>query len=241
MKKTKATSPNKLILASEVRTAFGKKLRKMRIQGNIPGNVYGTDFKSQSVTLHLKDFLKAHKVAKETGVIYLTVGKEEVPVLIRGVQKHPVTDIILHVDFRKIDLKKKIETAVPVKSVGVSEAVTQKGGVLLTLAELLLVEALPQEIPSSIEIDISLIKEVGQEIKVADLKKSETYVIKDPPGKVIFSVVEHKEESVTPETTTEQPEVITEVAKPEEEPTTGTAEKKSEEKTPPATPEKKEK
>lgn len=241
MKKTKASNPDKLTLSSEVRTVFGKKLRKMRIHDNIPGNVFGTDFKSQSITLHLKDFLKAYKTAKETGVIYLTLGKEEIPVLIRGVQKHPVTDIILHVDFRKIDLKKKIETAVPVKSEGVSEAVTQKGGVLLTLAETLLVEALPQEIPSHIEVDISVIKEVGQEIKVSDLKKSETYVIKDPPDKVIFSVVEHKEESVTPETTTEQPEVITEVPKPEEESATGAPEKKPEEKTPSPVSEKKEK
>jgi len=241
MKKTKVAHPDKLTLSSDVRTVFGKKLRKMRIQGSIPGHVFGTDFKSQSITLRLVDFLKTYKTVKETGVIYLTVGKEEIPVLIRGVQKHPVTDIILHVNFRKIDLKKKIETAVPVKSIGVSEAVTQKGGVLLTLAETLLVEALPQEIPSHIEVNISTIKEVGQEIKVSDLRKSEIYEIKELPDKVIFSVVAHKEESITPETTTEQSEVITEVPKPEEETAAGVVEKKPEEKTPPATPEKKEK
>ena len=58
----------------------------------------------------------------------------------------------------------------PVKTIGVSEAVSQKAGILLIQSETLLVEALPEDIPSSIEVDIAVIKEIGQEIKVSDLK-----------------------------------------------------------------------
>lgn len=201
----------KLVLKVSPRTVFGKKLKKLRHEGVVPANVFGPEFKSVSVSIPFKDFAKTYKTAKETGIVYLALDKEEVPVLIKQVQRHPVTDAVLHVDFRKVDLKKKIQTEVPVKTVGVSEAVAQKAGVLLTLSETLLVEALPQDIPQAIEIDISSIKELGQEIKVADLKKSASYEIKTPVEKVVVSVVEHKEESVTPETTAAAPEVIGEV------------------------------
>lgn len=211
MAKAKTASSEKLVLSVVSRTVFGKKLKKLRHAGLIPANVFGPEFKSVSVSTQFKDFAKTYKTAKETGIVYLTLDKEEVPVLIKQVQRHPVTDNILHVDFRKVDLKKKIQTEVPVKTIGVSEAVTQKAGVLLTLSETLLVEALPQDIPQAIEIDISSIKELGQEIKVSQLPKSSVYEIKNPVEKVVVSVVEHKEESITPETAAAAPEVIGEV------------------------------
>ena len=208
MAKTKTLDSEKLLLQVTPRTVFGKKLKKLRHEGFVPANVFGPEFKSVSVSMPFKDFTKTYKTAKETGIVYLKLDKEEVPALIKQVQRHPVTDSVLHVDFRKVDLKKKIKTEVPVKTVGVSEAVAQKGGVLLTLSETLLVEAFPQDIPSTIEVDISSIKELGQEIKVTDLAKSTVYEIKTPVEKVVLSVVEHKEESVTPETAAAAPEVI---------------------------------
>ena len=211
MTKAKTTSSEKLTLSITPRTVFGKKLRKMRHEGTVPANIFGPEFKSISVSVRFQDFVKAYKTAKETGIVYLKLDKEEIPVLIKQVQKHPVSDGILHVDFRKVYLKKKIQTEVPVKTVGTSEAVSQKGGVLLTLSETLLVEALPEDIPQQIEVDIASIKELGQEIKVSDLPKSGSYEIKTPLEKVVVSVVEHKEESVTPETTAAAPEVIGEV------------------------------
>lgn len=203
----------KLVLSVTPRKIFGKQLKKVRREGLLPANIYGPEFKSQAVSVPVKDFLKVYKTAKETGVVYTKLDTQELPVLIKNVQSHPVSNEILHVDLRKIDLTKKIQTAVPVKVVGQSEAVTQKAGVLLTLSETLLVEALPKDIPQAIEVDISKLKELAQEIKVADLAKSSAYEIKTPADKVVVSVVAHKEESIIPETTpTEAPEVITEKA-----------------------------
>lgn len=221
---TKKMSSDKLILETKLRELTGKKAKKLRKQGLVLGNIFGPEFKSKAVNVNLKDFIKAYKQVKETGVIYLKLEKEEIPVLIKNVQTHPVSDAILHTDFRKIDLKKKIQTEVPIKVIETSEAVSQKGGVLLVQSETLLVEALPQDIPQEIEIDISAIKEIGQEIKVTDLKKASLYEIKTPEDKVVVSVVAHKEESVTPDTTTAAaPEVITEAVKEGEESTSGPA------------------
>lgn len=213
MPRTKKQDQNikdKLLLPVAARTVFGKKLNKLRKEGVIPANIYGPGYKSQAVTVAFKDFMGAYKTAKETGVVYLKLNSEELPILIKNVQRHPVQDQILHADFRKIDLKQKIQTNVPIKVTGQSEAVAQKNGVLLTLSESLIVEALPTDIPPQIEVDISVLKDIGQEIKVSNLAKSATFDIKDPQDKVIVSVVEHKEESITPETApTEAPEVIT--------------------------------
>lgn len=211
MKKS-ANSTDKVSLKVEPRQIFGKKLNKIRRQGLVPGNVYGPDFKSQSVSVSQKDLVRTYKKVGETGVVYLSLDKENIPVLIKTVQKHPVSGFLLHIDFRKIDLSKKIETAVPVKTIGVSEAVSQKAGVLMILSDTLLVEALPEDIPSHIEVDIAVIKEIGQEVKVADLKKSDKYVIKTPVEKVVVSVIAHKEESIVPETAVAAPEIITEAA-----------------------------
>lgn len=200
----------KTILKAELRNLFGKKAKKLRKQGLIPANIFGADFKSISISINLKDFLKAYKTVKETGILYINLEKDMVPVLINYIQYHPVSDEILHVDFRKVDLKKKIETAVPVKIIGQSEAVTQKGGVLLVQTDHLLIEALPENIPQEINVDISSLKEIGQEIKVKDLKKEDQYEIKTDKEKVIVSVVKHKEEKIAPDTTTTAPEVISE-------------------------------
>jgi len=210
MTNTKKTHQEKITLTVVKRNVFGKKLKKSRKEGKIPGNIFGQGFTSQSVFVDLKEFSKIFKVVKETGVVYLQLEKVEIPVLIQPLQTHPIHDNLLHIDFRKVDLAKKIETAVPVKTVGTSEAVTQKGGVLLTQANELKVEARPEDIPHEIDIDISVLKEINQEIKVSDLPVNTTYKIIDPAEKVIVSVVAHKEEAIVPETTSVAPEIITE-------------------------------
>lgn len=223
----KPTLEERLKLEVQLRKLVGKKVKKLRKQGLIPANIFGPEFKSKAISINLKDLLKIYKIAKETAVIYLKLDKEEIPVLIKNIQRHPINDFILHVDFRKIDLNKKIKTAVPIKIIGQSEAVTQKGGILLLQTELINIEALPENIPQQIEVDISVIKDIGQEIKISDLKKSDKYEIKTEADKVVASVVEHKEESITPDTTATAPEVITEAPK-EEAPSNTTTEIKEE-------------
>jgi large subunit ribosomal protein L25 len=224
MAKTKKTTKEKIELVAEPRDVFGKKLRNFRYKGLIPANIFGADFQSKAITITLANFTAAHKVAHETGVVYVKLGDEEIPTLIRTVQHHPVDNHILHVDFRKINLKQKIETTVPVEIVGESIAVNQLGGVLLTQTDHVTVEALPQNIPSTIQVDISKLTEVGTDIKVSDLPKSAEYEIKEDPEKVIISITEHKEESVTPETEAAQPEITTEKAPAEGEEVPGEAE-----------------
>ena len=204
------TNKDKLQLNINKRDIFGKKLKKIRKEGQLPGNIYGENIKSTSVLMPIKDFIQLYKKARETHVVYLKLGSEEIPVLIHRLQKHPIDDTFLHVDFRKVNLSKKIETDVPIKLIGESEAVTQNKGILLTLAESIVIEALPDKIPDSIEINISTLKELNDEIKVSDLKVGTDFIFKDYPTKSIVRITQHKEEEITPQVTAPETVEITE-------------------------------
>lgn len=203
----KKTESEKLVLKAEKRNVFGKKLKKYRKEGKIPANVFGQNFKSEAIFVNIKDFKKIFQKAKTTGIVYLELEKEKLPTLIAQVQLHPVDHQILHVDFRKVDLTQKIVTEVPIKIVGKSKAVEEKGGYLLVNKEKIQIEALPEAIPPYIEIDISNLTEINQEIKVEQIKGDKKYEIKEDPQTTIVSVIEHKEEKVTQEvpTPTETP------------------------------------
>jgi len=99
------------------------------------------------------------------GCCLLKTEKEEVPTLITSLQRDPIEGHVLHVDFRKVDLDKKIEAEVPLTFVGIAPA-ANAGGVILTQTDKVTVEALPQDIPNHIEIDLSGLAEIGAEIKV---------------------------------------------------------------------------
>lgn len=210
MKKTVKTTNQPVSLPVSNRTILGKKVRKLRKEGLLPANIYGTDFTSTAVSTKYSDFAHVYKIVHETGVVYLLLDKKEIPVMVKHIQRHPLDSSVLHVDFRKVDLTKKVVAEVPVKVIGISEAVAQKGGVLLTQSTHLSVEALPQDIPTTIEVDVSVLKELGEDIKVGALAKTEKYTITTDQEKVIVSVTAHKEESVIAETAaTAAPEVIT--------------------------------
>lgn len=223
-KNVKKSEKEGITFAVEKRSIQGKKVKQLRKKGIIPANIYGENFQSISIQFSAKDFFKVYKKARGTQIINLQLENKTIPALIHIVQKDPVSGALFHVDFRKVNLSKKIETHIPVKFIGQSEAVMQNKGILLTLTDKLTVESLPTDIPSIIEVDISPLKELNQEIKVKDLPVSTTYVYKDEPEKVIVRITEHKEESaesqiVAPETvevTTEKKEESTEKTTPEE-------------------------
>jgi len=215
MKKTD-NQKEKNFLTVTKREVFGKKLGKLRKQGLVPANIYGEKFESTAVQVNFKDFVKTFKKAGETQIVYVKIEDQELPILIQNLQKHPLTNQLLHVDFRKVNLNKKIETEVPVKLIGESDAVLQSKGILLTISDSVLVEALPQEIPAEIEIDISILKELGDEILVSSLKPTGNFIFKDDPEKVIARISEHKEESIEVQVATPDAVEITTEKKEEE-------------------------
>jgi large subunit ribosomal protein L25 len=156
-------------LNAQKRDALGRKVKKLRAQGMLPASIYGKKVPSESVVLTLADFASIYKDAGVTGLVDLTIDGKKKPVLIHHVQKDPVSEAVLHVEFYQVDLKEKVHAKVPVVLVGESKAVADHKGVILSLLSEVEVEALPAELPENIEVDVTQLAEIDQELKVSDL------------------------------------------------------------------------
>ncbi|MFC1647134.1 50S ribosomal protein L25 [Patescibacteria group bacterium] len=190
-------------LKSEERTILGRKVKNLRKEGKIPATVYGKGFQSVSITVNENEFSNVYNETGETGLIQVDVGKNKHPVLVGNVQTHPVSDKVLHIEFHKVDLKEKVKANVPIEIIGTAEAVENKLGLLLTITNEIEVEALPTELPDSIQVDVTKLSEVNQDIKVSDLnlpKGAETLLDKNTPiVKIAPLVVKEEVEEVKEE------------------------------------------
>lgn len=225
----------KLTLKAEKRKIFGRKVKKLRQKGILPANLYGKKIKSQALKVNLKDFLDVYKEVGETGIIQLVIDKkkEPYPVLIHNPQIHPVSDQPLHVDFHKVDLKEKVQVAIPIELIGEAPGVT-KGGVLVQSTNEVEVEALPTDLPDKFEVDISKLKEIGQSIAIKDLKvdKTKVKILVEDENQLVVKVEEPRkeEEEEKPEEEEAPAEEGKEEEKKEEKEEKKPEEKKEEEK-----------
>ena len=213
-------------LKADKRKVFGKKVKQIRRQNLVPANLFGKGIKSLSLQITLADFQKAFKEARFTQIVYLKVGDKETPTLIQNLQRHPIKRTILHADFRKMDLKQKTETQVPIEVLGELEVIKSGEADLNLILEKITVECLPTSIPEKITVDISKLEGIGAEIKVKDLPKSTDYEYKEEQEQVVLHISESKVEEIpVPVVASEEEET-----KEGEEPKEGEETKEGEEK-----------
>lgn len=186
-------------LTAEKRELLGKKVKQLRQTGKLPANVYGKNIPSQSIQVEYAAFSPIYKEAGETGIIDLTVDGQTVPVLIKNPQFNFRKAEPLHVDFYQVNLKEKITTFVPVKLVGEPLPVAEKQGLLLQSLNEIEIEALPEQLPDSIEADTSVLEEVGAMLKVSDLKAPEGVTILTDPEQNVAQITELVVEEKEPE------------------------------------------
>ena len=156
-------------LTAQKRTILGRKVKTLRKEGFIPAHVYGHKIETIHVQVKAADFKKVFEEAGETGIVDLQVDDTKHPTLIRNLQIHPVTDEPLHIDFYQVNLSEKVKVNVPLEVAGVAPAEQKKVGLLLTPVSEIEVEALPADLPESIEVDVSKLENIGDEIRVKDL------------------------------------------------------------------------
>ncbi|MEW6040191.1 MAG: 50S ribosomal protein L25/general stress protein Ctc [Elusimicrobiota bacterium] len=175
------------------------KLKSARKQGLIPAIVYGNREKSDALFINEKDVTKLLKTEAGSNVlINLKYDSKSKTVLIKEIQKHVVSQKIIHLDFQVISLEKEIEVSIPVKLSGESSGVKNQGGILESILREIKVKCLPKNIPQSIEIDVSNLN-LGDQITVKDLKLPEKVTaVTEPNAIVVHVVAPTKVEEVTP-------------------------------------------
>jgi large subunit ribosomal protein L25 len=148
---------------------MGKKARQERAAGKIPGVVYGREFEPQVVSVEALVFDKAYHKVGHSGLVELAVGDTKpVNVLIHDVQTNHLGRP-LHIDFYQVKMDEAIRTEVPLKLVGDAPGAFNLGGSLVQVLEEVEVEALPANLPSHIDIDVSVLEELEASLSVADI------------------------------------------------------------------------
>lgn len=152
------------------RTEFGSaKTRRLRKQGLVPGVLYQAGEDSVAFTLPHRELYRAlHGGHGKTAVFEISVdGSAAVPALLKDWDLSPIRNELLHVDFQQVDLKVAVQASVPLVLVGQSVGV-RDGGVLGQPVHEVTIEALPDAIPDSIEVDVTEL-EAGSVLHLSDL------------------------------------------------------------------------
>ena len=153
----------------EKRKILGKQTKKLRREGILPGNIFGKNIKSTSVQVLLKEFSPIYKEVGSTGLVDLELDGKIIPILIQDLQTDYKNNV-LHANFYQVNLKEKVKSAIPLEMVGEAKAVTEKIGLLMNIISEIEVEALPEDLPEHIQVNIEHLSLVGDQITIADLK-----------------------------------------------------------------------
>lgn len=172
----------------------GVKPETMRKAGEIPAVFYGAGKKSTSISVGTVEFKKTWRDAGESSAVKVQMPEGDIDVLIHEVQVDPVTDEPIHVDFLAIDMKKKIKVKVPLTFEGVSNAVKSGIGNLVKVLYELEIEALPNNLPHDLVVDISKLETLKDQVFVSDIKIPTGVEVINPPEEVVASIVEQVEE-----------------------------------------------
>ena len=212
-----------LSLTVESRSEKSSLLRKKNL---LPGVVYGKDVGNLLIKLPYQEFEKIYKEGGESTIINLKYQTEkgnakEFPVLIREIQKDPLSGKFIHVDFYQLPMEKEVEVTVPLEFVGKAPAEQELGGVLIKNIREVEIRTLPKNLITSIKVDVSNLKTFEDEIKIKDLVVPEGVKILANSDEIVALVGEVEEEKVeeapTEETTPKEPEVIKKEKQKEEE------------------------
>lgn len=212
-------------LAAEKRTVLGKQVGQLRRKGWTPGVMYGHNF--EPVVLQFESRNLQHLLSQVGGsqLVSIKVKGQKQPrmALVRDVQRDPIRQTVLHVDFYHVEMTERLTTEIPLELVGESPVVEQGEGILLQGISAIEVECLPGDLVDAIEVDLSELVELDHALYVRDLAvPSGIQVLTDVDEMIVRvvplaeeEVLEELEEEIVPELA--EVEVITEAKETEDE------------------------
>nr|ADI19369.1 ribosomal protein l25 (general stress protein ctc) [uncultured Chloroflexi bacterium HF0500_03M05] len=173
------------------REVKGKKVKRLRQAGVVPVHFFGGDIESQALQVEARVL---RRLVKSAGTnIPITVEVEgqdgENICFIREVQRHPVTEDLLHVDFLRVDVSQTVTANVPIILDGSAPAVENSGGTLIQPLQTLVVESLPMNIPAAIHVDVSDLDDFEKSIRVRDVQVSSGVTLLADLGEMITRVL----------------------------------------------------
>ena len=179
-------------LAAQVRKEQKKgPSRRLRDKGFVPAVFYGRSAENILLAVKSDELIKLHKDRKDHAFIKLIIDDEgnkkiEKLSLIKELQRQPLTGKLYHVDFYEVDEKRKITMDVALNFIGKAIGV-ENGGELQHLKREVKVSCLPLDLPDHIDVDVTDL-EIGDSVKIRDLKVAEGVTLLDRPDTSVASV-----------------------------------------------------
>jgi large subunit ribosomal protein L25 len=179
-------------LTVEPREITGKKVAQLRRNGVLPANVFGKGIESVSLQIEAEQLTQTLKTMTANEVLDLKIAGERAtrPVIISKIQRHPVNSSYLHADFYQISLREKMKADVPITVIGQEDSVAMNtyNGILMMGIETVSVEALPLDLPTHFEVDISKLASLEDTLHVSSIVAPENVDILTDPEVVILKI-----------------------------------------------------
>lgn len=198
----------KIVLKATRRTVTGKQVKALRRQGFLPAVLYGHHFESTPVTLDLHDASLKLAAIKGSTIVNIDLEGTVHAALVREKQRNYINNILKHVDFQVVSLTEKISTSVSLEFVGNAPALKLYEALVLTNLEELEVEALPQDLPEKIVIDLSKLNHLNDHIMVKDVVVPAGVEIINDADDIIVIIKAIAEEKAAEESTSAEPELV---------------------------------
>lgn len=192
-------------LAITPRTIMGKANKRLRREGQIPGNITGHNQEPQAVQINADEFDRLRRKGGTRGILRLVMkGSPAQTVLVRHVQHGPASGKPIHIDFSRVSMNESINARIPLRYVGEAPGVKVEGGTLLQLLDSIEVECLASAIVDAIEVDISPLTEIDSTLHASDVKLPTNYKLvtdaEEPIAKITAPRVEVEEPAASEET-----------------------------------------
>ncbi|MFO7928549.1 MAG: 50S ribosomal protein L25 [Candidatus Humimicrobiaceae bacterium] len=189
--------------------------RRLRRANFIPAVLYGLKKDPVSIKVGAKKFKEILRSKGTLNLIFdisIDNSKKTESVILKDMQRDPISRDFLHLDFLRIEMEKEVETSVPIEIINddIAIGVKEEGGVIQHSLRELHVSCLPRDIPDSISYDIQELK-IGDSIRVGDIEVEDNIKVLNDPNEVVVSVIHPSqliEEEEEVEEVEEEPEII---------------------------------
>ena len=179
-----------IVVPAEVRASRGKnEAHRTRRAGQIPAVLYGSHKDPVAVSVDPREINKIiHSSTGYNTIFKLQLSGETTPVMVVDRQVDPIRGTLLHADFKRIDLAKRIRVSIPVSTTGEAKGVKVQGGLLEVITRAVEIECLPDDIPEKFVVDVTELM-IGQAKRASDIALSGSMKLVSAPDAVIAHIV----------------------------------------------------
>ncbi len=188
-----------LELQAQPRSLTGKKVKRLRAAGMVPGVLYGSGVESKALKFERREIESIVARAGSSRLVKVNIDDEEYMAIVRDVQRNIFKQFLMHVDLQALNMQETVRLPISISLLGEAPGVEEMGGVLLQQIYEVEVECLPSDLIPSIDVDITGLTEIGDAITVGDLDIPESINVFAEPDEVVVQITFIEEEEIEEE------------------------------------------